>query len=95
MTSTLLIINTRVLTMDPDHPETHAVAIKDGSIMAVGDDALAAATSDVQIIDAQGATVLPGFVESHLHLFMGGSELAHLQLLGAALDPGGGDARAL
>lgn len=82
MMSTLLITNARVLTMDPDHPETHAVAIRDSFIIALGDQALTVATPDCQIIDAQGATVLPGFIESHLHLFMGGSELSHLQLLG-------------
>jgi predicted amidohydrolase YtcJ len=30
--------------------------------------------------DANGATVLPGFIESHLHLFQGGAELDALNL---------------
>ncbi|WP_291338123.1 amidohydrolase [Albidovulum sp.] len=33
-----------------------------------------------EVIDCKGATLLPGFVESHLHLVLGGAELAHLQL---------------
>ena len=35
-----------------------------------------------QVIDADGRTLLPGFVESHLHLVLGGAELVHLQLGG-------------
>ena len=34
------------------------------------------------MIDAKRRTLLPGFVESHLHLVLGGAELAHLQLGG-------------
>ena len=82
MTAAILIRNARVLTMDPHCPESHAVYLQEGVIVATGDEALAAATPACRVIDAQGATVLPGFIESHLHLFMGGSELAHLQLLG-------------
>jgi predicted amidohydrolase YtcJ len=82
MTATLLIVNARVLTMDPDLPETDAVAIDGDRIIALDKDAAGLAGSGCRVIDAQGATVLPGFIESHLHLFMGGSELAHLQLLG-------------
>jgi predicted amidohydrolase YtcJ len=82
MPITLLIINARGLTMDPDAPETDAVAFADDRIAALGSAARSMAGPDCPVIDAKGATVLPGFIESHLHLFMGGSELAHLQLLG-------------
>jgi predicted amidohydrolase YtcJ len=82
MNITLLIINARGLTMDPDGPETNAVALAGDRIAALGSRAIEMAGADCPVIDAKGATVLPGFIESHLHLFMGGSELAHLQLLG-------------
>ncbi|MGX0977694.1 putative amidohydrolase YtcJ [Roseovarius sp. MBR-51] len=82
MNITLLIINARGLTMDPDGPETNAVALAGDRIAALGSTAIEMAGIDCPVIDAKGATVLPGFIESHLHLFMGGSELAHLQLLG-------------
>lgn len=68
MTAALLIKNARVLTMDPDCPESHAVCLKDGVIVAMGDEALATAADAFQVIDAKGATVLPGFIESHLAL---------------------------
>ncbi|MCL4675367.1 MAG: amidohydrolase [Pararhodobacter sp.] len=82
--ATLIITNGRVLTMDRHHPRARAVALRDDRILAVGDTEpiLALAGPDCRVLDAQGATVLPGLIESHLHLFMGGSELAHLQLLG-------------
>ena len=82
MTATLVIFNARVLTMDPDRPEAGAVALSGDRIAALGDEALAMAGPECRRIDARGATVLPGFIESHLHLFMGGSELVHLHLLG-------------
>ena len=37
---------------------------------------------DTQVIDAKGGSVLPGFIEAHMHLFSGAAELAHLQLAG-------------
>ena len=35
-----------------------------------------------RIIDAGGATVLPGFIEAHMHVFLGGASLTSLQLEG-------------
>lgn len=80
--ATLIVTNGHVLTMDAQTPRAEAVALQGERILAVGDSAtiLALAGPDCRIIDAQGATVLPGLIESHLHLLMGGNELAHLQL---------------
>ena len=80
----VIVTNARILTMDPANPRAEAVAMAGGRILAVGARAAieALAGPDCRIIDAGGATVLPGLIESHLHLFMGGAELAHLQLLG-------------
>lgn len=82
--ATLVVFNARVLTMDPANPRAEAVALAGERILALGDSAAmrALAAPDARLIDAHGATLLPGFIESHLHLFMGGAELAHLQLLG-------------
>ena len=35
-----------------------------------------------RVIDAGGNTVVPGFIEAHMHLFAGAAELPHLQLFG-------------
>ncbi len=80
----LIVVNGRVLTMDEANPKAEAVAIKDGVLVAVGDRASVEALKGprTEVIDAGGATVLPGFIEAHMHLFSGAAELAHLQLGG-------------
>ncbi|MCB2135848.1 MAG: amidohydrolase [Rhodobacteraceae bacterium] len=84
MTPEMILTNARILTMDPDRPRAEAVAIAAGRIAAIGtrDEIEALAGSQTEVIDGKGATLLPGFVESHLHLVLGGAELAHLQLHG-------------
>ncbi|MFZ1467359.1 MAG: amidohydrolase family protein, partial [Paracoccaceae bacterium] len=80
----LIVTNARILTMDPACPRAQAVAVAGGRILAVGtsQDIAAMAGPATETVDAKGATLLPGFVESHCHLFMGGAELGHLQLGG-------------
>lgn len=82
MTPTLIVTNARVLTMDPARPRAEAIALSGDRIAALGPrhEIEALAGPQTQVIDAGGATVLPGFVESHLHLVLGGAELAHLHL---------------
>lgn len=84
MAAEMIVTNARVLTMDPDRPRAEAVALSGGKVLAVGSRAEveALAGPGTQVIDAKGRTVMPGFVESHLHLVLGGSELVQLQLGG-------------
>ncbi|MES2847217.1 MAG: amidohydrolase [Pseudomonadota bacterium] len=84
MTADLILTNARVLTMDDGNPRAQAVAVRDGRILAVGSasDIAALAGPDTRMIDAKGRTLLPGFVESHLHLVLGGAELTQLQIGG-------------
>ncbi|MGB1239128.1 MAG: amidohydrolase, partial [Pseudomonadales bacterium] len=55
-----------------------AVAIERGVIRYIGKDegALAIADEDTEIIDLEGAFVLPGFIDNHNHLFEAGSVAA-------------------
>ena len=80
----LIVTNARILTLDEGHPTAEAIAIRDGSILAVGAraeiDALRGPATTV--VDADGGSVIPGFIEAHMHLFSGAAELAHLQLFG-------------
>lgn len=80
----LLIVNGRVLTMDPAQPRAQALAVAGERIVAVGrqEDIIALARPGARVIDAQGATVMPGLVEAHLHLFAGAFGLRLLQLDG-------------
>jgi predicted amidohydrolase YtcJ len=85
MTSAEMIItNARVLTMDEARPRAEAVALGGGRILAVGSKSEIAALAGpaTRVVDAAGRTLLPGFVESHLHLVLGGNELSQLQLGG-------------
>lgn len=84
MTADLIVTNGRVLTMDPANPTAEAVAIAGGRILAVGTNRDIGSLSGpkTEVFDAKGMTVMPGFVESHMHLSLGGAELSHLQLTG-------------
>ena len=83
MTADMIIVGARVLTMDAAMPRAEAVALAGGRILAVGRDAemLTLSGPETVVVEAGGRTLLPGFVESHMHL-MGGVELQHLQLTG-------------
>lgn len=85
MTPDLILTDARILTMDPARPRAEAIAIAAGRILALGSRAEIEplAGPQTRVIGCNGATVLPGFVESHLHAVLGGAELAHLQLGGA------------
>ncbi|MER9868126.1 amidohydrolase [Mesorhizobium sp. M0136] len=80
----LIVTNARVLTMDEGNPTADAVAIKDGNILAVGDRRTIEALKGpaTKVIDAQGGSVVPGFIEAHMHLFGGAAELDNLHLQG-------------
>jgi predicted amidohydrolase YtcJ len=84
MQADMIVTGAKVLTMDPDQPRAEAVAVAGGRILAVGSVAEVAALAGpaTRVIDAGGRTLLPGFVESHLHLVLGGNELTQLQIGG-------------
>ncbi|WP_338867590.1 amidohydrolase [Myxococcus stipitatus] len=70
----LIVRNARITTLDRDRPEATALAVSDGAVQAVGDEAtiLALATPTTRIIDAGGRRLIPGLNDSHLHLIRGG-----------------------
>lgn len=79
----LVILNGKCMSFDG--PDAEALAITGGLITAVGTTAeMRAVAGDARIIDAAGATVLPGFIDSHVHLFSGGAELNFLNLHGVS-----------
>jgi len=86
MSPDLIIINGRLITFDHARPSASALAVKDGQIIAVGEgaDIRDMAGANTRILDAAGNTVLPGFIDSHVHLFGGSVELDYLDLYGIA-----------
>ena len=83
-TADLVILNASVLTMDAALPRARALAIGGGVILAVGEGAAIRdlAGPETQVIDAGGKTVLPGFIDSHVHIFQGSASLDFLTLDG-------------
>jgi predicted amidohydrolase YtcJ len=65
----LLIENGKVLTVDKSFSVASAVAVKDGKIVAVGGKELAKRYTAAQRIDLAGRTLMPGFIDTHLHLY--------------------------
>jgi predicted amidohydrolase YtcJ len=66
----MVLINAHIVTMDPLCPSAEWIAISDGLISAVGRsrDCREFSSHNTEIIDCRGRTVLPGFIDPHLHL---------------------------
>ena len=62
--------NARILTVDPGRPSADAVAVRDGRIVAVGDEAEVRPQvgSDATSVDLGGRTMVPGFIDAHNHM---------------------------
>lgn len=70
--STILYLNGNIYTMDATQPCAQALAIDDasGRIVAVGDndEVRRFRTRHSQVIDLHDKTVVPGFIDAHIHL---------------------------
>ena len=64
----LAVINAKIYTVDARMPHAKALALKDGRIAAVGDDVGAYIGPSTRVIDAKGAAVIPGLIDSHAHM---------------------------
>jgi predicted amidohydrolase YtcJ len=79
----LVLGNGRVYTMDRKRPWVSAIAVKSGRIVAVGDaDSVKGLTGpDTRTIDLAGKMLMPGIVDVHTHMMMGGqAELFELRV---------------
>src|SRR5215207_7189962 len=84
----LAILGARIRTLDPERPHATALAVRDGLIVAVGDDAVVRehAGAGTEIVDGTGIALVPGLVDSHIHPFHGtdgtrGADLGGLHTL--------------
>jgi hypothetical protein len=69
----IILANAKLTTLDRGNPEAEAVAIRDGKFLAVGSESeVRKAAPDAQIIDAAGRRVIPGLIDSHMHIIRGG-----------------------
>ena len=70
----LIIVNGKITTLDRQNPEAQAIAIRDGRFLVVGSEAAArsAGAPDAAVIDVGGRRVIPGLIDSHMHIIRGG-----------------------
>ena len=73
-TADLILFNGKVTTLDRSNPQAEAVAIKDGKVLFAGaaPEAMAMAGEATARIDLGGRRVIPGLIDSHMHIIRGG-----------------------
>lgn len=85
-TADIVVLHGKVSTVDPAQPRAEALAIVGERIAAVGTNAEIRKWigPHTRTIDAAGKTVLPGFIDAHVHFTSGGAEISAVQLRDAA-----------
>ena len=80
-----IIENAKIFTSDEGKPRAEALAVKGNKIIFVGtnEEVKKHKSSSTQVIDGQGHTVTPGFIDSHFHLLWGAISLGGAQLYDA------------
>ncbi len=70
----LIVHNARIATVDRAQPQAKALAIGGGKFVAVGDEAdvMVYSAPQTRVLDAGGRRVVPGLIDSHLHVIRGG-----------------------
>ncbi len=79
----LLLVNGKIHTLDPLRPLVSALAIRDGKILSAGSDAEARnalpQAGRENVINLKGACVLPGLVDSHIHMMFASAGLVQVK----------------
>jgi predicted amidohydrolase YtcJ len=71
----LIVHNAHVITQDHHQPGAEAFAVDNGKIIAVGskETILSLKQGNTKLVDAEGNTVLPGFIDAHIHVWKVGN----------------------
>src|SRR5213079_2395640 len=78
----LLLTNGNVYTVTEKQPKAQAVAVKTNRVVLVGSNEDAKRFHAAKIVDLRGRTVVPGFTDSHCHIFGIGEREMRLNLEG-------------
>ncbi len=81
-TADLILTNGNVITVEPEPSSVEALAVKGDRILALGtnEDLLGFRGESTTIIDLEGKTVIPGFIDSHMHFPLLGKRLKQIYL---------------
>jgi len=77
-----IFFNGKIATMEKETPLAEGVVVSEGRIMFVGnnDDVLMYKDDETQIIDLKGRLMVPGFIDSHMHLLNLGFFMRNIDL---------------
>ena len=80
----LIVINADIRTADPIRMRASAFSIEAGKFTAVGtnEEILKLVEPNTRVLDAEGKSVLPGFIDSHTHLSSGAKIVTGINLTG-------------
>jgi len=78
----LVLLSAKIWTGDRARPEATALAARDGRIVAIGSDTEIRALKGPKtvVLDGKGRRVVPGFIDCHTHMSMGGFNLLAVDL---------------
>ena len=78
----IIFTNAKIFTSDESNPRAEAVAIQGNRIVYVGDSAGIEKFrgEKTRVIDGQGRTLTPGFIDTHIHLLHGALWMAYAEL---------------
>ena len=65
----LIIVNSEIYTANENNQIAKSIAVKDGKIIEVSIENLVSKYEANEILDANGKTILPGFIDSHCHFY--------------------------
>lgn len=84
MQADLALINGNIITISPSRPQVQAVAIKNSRVIKVGKnrEIKSLIKESTEVIDLKGKTVLPGLIDTHIHIAGFGKALTKVNLRG-------------
>lgn len=78
----LILFNGKIYTLDKNNTKAEAIAIKDNKIEDIGtnEEILKLKCKDTVMVDIEGKMIVPGFIDSHMHLLSYGYTLTKVNL---------------
>jgi len=81
----LVLLNSKVYTLNPEAGEAEAIAVKDGVILFVGsnDQVRDLVGDSTEVLDMSESYIYPGFIEGHAHIMGIGANIINVDLMQA------------